>query len=47
MIFLNDVSDTGCLNTILSLIIELNGVNHASEIHADVVEFASEKLTSQ
>ena len=44
MSFLNMGSGTGYLNTIVGLLVGPNGLNHGIEIHADVIEYAYNKL---
>lgn len=42
--FLNLGSGTGYLNTIIGLLVGPNGLNHGIEYHADVVEYAYQRL---
>ncbi|XP_043545271.1 protein-L-isoaspartate O-methyltransferase domain-containing protein 1 [Chiloscyllium plagiosum] len=44
--FLNLGSGTGYLSTMVGLILGPFGINHGIEIHADVVDYATEKLDS-
>lgn len=42
--FLNIGSGTGYLSTMVGLLLGTNGINHGIEIHADVIEYAYQKL---
>uniref|UniRef100_A0AAR5QA21 Protein-L-isoaspartate O-methyltransferase domain-containing protein 1 n=3 Tax=Dendroctonus ponderosae TaxID=77166 RepID=A0AAR5QA21_DENPD len=42
--FLNMGSGTGYFSTVVGLILGTNGINHGIEIHADVIDYANERL---
>uniref|UniRef100_A0AAR5QIA0 Uncharacterized protein n=1 Tax=Dendroctonus ponderosae TaxID=77166 RepID=A0AAR5QIA0_DENPD len=42
--FLNMGSGTGYFSTMVGLILGINGINHGIEIHADVIDYAHQRL---